>query len=198
MAGNGPPPKEASQRARRNAGVAMTKLQADGRKGKPMPKWPLAGDVQLDTDIELAKLEIKDIDDEIAWRSTARERAALRRRADRIRKKIRQLEAMRKAATRAEQEIWKSLWTLPQAVQWAKRGWYREVALYARHQAKAEAGSLDDSKEARQREDRLGLNDQAMLRLRWEIVDTAAAATGPRRRSTRNTKKYGDLRVVGG
>ena len=89
-----------------------------------------------------------------------------------------------------------ALWKTPQATQWEKRGWLREVALYARHQAKAEAGSLDDAKEARQREDRLGLNDMAMLRLRWEIVDDAAAKRQPAPRSKRGSSRYRDLRVV--
>lgn len=40
MAGMGPAPKPAGQRRRRNATVAMTKLPAHGREGKP-PKFPL-------------------------------------------------------------------------------------------------------------------------------------------------------------
>ena len=196
MAGMGPPPKPAGQRARRNATVAMTKLPAEGRKGRA-PKWPLGADVQTDVAIELQRLAIKDINQEIEWASTARDRSAQRRKLERAKKKLRELEAMRTAASRTEKEIWAALWKTPQATQWEKRGWFREVAMFARHQAKAEAGSLDDAKEARQREDRLGLNDQAMLRLRWEI-DGAAAATGPapRGRSKRNASRYGNLKVV--
>lgn len=196
MAGMGPAPKHPDQRARRNATVAMTKLPAEGRKGRA-PAWPLGADVQLDTAIELQKLAIKDIEQEIEWASTGRDRSAQRRKRERAKKKLRELEAMRTAASRVEKEIWAALWKTPQATQWQKRGWYREVATFARHQAKAEAGSLDDAKEARQREDRLGLNDMAMLRLRWEIVDTTAP--GPRRpaaRSRRNSSKYRNLKVV--
>lgn len=40
MAGMGPPPKPAGQRRRRNATVAMTRLPAEGRKGRA-PAWPL-------------------------------------------------------------------------------------------------------------------------------------------------------------
>jgi hypothetical protein len=36
----GPPPKPDDQRRRRNATVAMTKLPAEGRPGRP-PTWPL-------------------------------------------------------------------------------------------------------------------------------------------------------------
>lgn len=195
MAGTGPAPKHPDHRARRNSTVAMTRLPAEGRTGRA-PAWPLAADVQLDTEIELIKLEIKDIDDEISWEGAARRRAALRRTRDRKVKRQRELEAMRKAAGRLEREIWTALWKTPQATQWAKRGWYREVALFARHQAKGEAGSLDDAKEARQREDRLGLNDQAMLRLRWEIDEPKSTSTVPAKRSTRNSSKYRDLKVV--
>lgn len=40
MAGMGPPPKDPSQRRRRNASVAMTQLPAEGRHGPP-PVFPL-------------------------------------------------------------------------------------------------------------------------------------------------------------
>lgn len=192
----GPAPKHPDHRARRNATVAMTKLPAEGRKGRA-PAWPLGANVELDTAIELIKLEIKDIGDEIEWEGAARRRSALRRSRDRKVKKQRELEARRKAASRLEKEIWAGLWKTPQATQWERRGWFREVALFARHQALAEAGSLDDSKEARAREDRLGLNDAAMLKLRWEIADSAASTSGPpARRSKRNNSRYRDLRVV--
>lgn len=190
----GPAPKHPDHRARRNATVAMTRLYA--RTGRP-PAWPLGADVELDTQIELLKLEIKDVDNEIEWEGAARRRAALRRSRDRKVKRQRELEAMRKAASRLEKEIWKDLWKTPQSTQWEKRGWFREVALFARHQAKAESGSLEDAKEARAREDRLGLNDTAMLRLRWEIADEAEAAPrAPAPRSKRNSSKYRGLKVV--
>lgn len=192
----GPAPKKPENRARRNATFAMTPLPAAGRSGRA-PKWPLGADVQLDTAIAIIKLEVKDLDQEIEWCTVARDRAAQRRKRDRVLKKLRELEALRTAASRVEKEIWSALWKTPQSTQWEKRGWFREVALYARHQAKAEAGSLDDSKEARAREDRLGLNDMAMLRLRWEIVDQSAAAAGPTRRSKKNESRYGGLKVVG-
>jgi hypothetical protein len=191
----GPAPKHPDHRARRNATVAMTRLPAAGRTGRA-PAWPLGANVQLDTAIEMTKLEIKDIDTEIEWAGEARRRSALRRQKDRKLKRVRELEAQRKAATRIEKEIWTALWKTPQATQWEKRGWFREVALFARHQALGESGSLDDAKEARAREDRLGLNDMSMLRLRWEIDEPASASRGPAPRSKRNSSKYRDLRVV--
>jgi len=41
MAGMGPPPKQADQRRRTNATIAMTQLPSEGRQGDP-PAWPLA------------------------------------------------------------------------------------------------------------------------------------------------------------
>lgn len=195
MAGMGPAGKPADQRARRNATVAMTKLPQSGRSGRA-PAWPLAVDVELEFKIEMAKRLITECEDEISWCTVAKDRAAARRRLSRAKKQLGEAEAMRKVATKAEREIWAALWKTPQATQWEKRGWFREVGLYARHQAKAEAGSLDDSKEARQREDRLGLNDMSMLRLKWEIVDDSAAAKAPTPRSKRNSSKYKGLTVV--
>lgn len=172
----------------------MTQLPAGGRTGRA-PKWPLGADVQLDTAIELSRLAVREIDQEIEWATTARDRSSLRRKREKQTKRIRELEAMRKAASRTEREIWAELWKTPQATQWEKRGWYREVALFARHQAKAEAGSLDDAREARMRESLIGLNDAAMLRLRWEVADTAKESA-PRKRSARNSSKYRGLKVV--
>lgn len=195
MPGMGPAPKRADQRARRNTTFAMTQLPAGGRTG-PTPEWPLGSDVELETKIALAKVQLVDDEHEVEWASTSRDRSAARRRVERTRKKLAELEAMRDAASATEREIWRQLWRTPQAAQWEKHAWYRDVALYARHQAKGEAGSLADSVEARQRGDRLGLNDQAMLRLRWEVAPTPevtmGAAPSRGRRST-----YRDLRVVG-
>lgn len=195
MPGMGPPPKAADQRARRNASVSMTRLPAGGRTGRA-PAWPLEGDILVETAIHQTKREIAAIKDEVEWATTARDRSAQRRKLDRATKKLAELEALKKFVGKTERTIWAALWKTPQATQWERRGWFREVALYARHQAKAEAGSLDDSKEARQREDRLGLNDLAMLRLRWEIADEAATSNGPGLKSKRNSSKYRDLRVV--
>lgn len=195
MPGMGPPPKAPEHRARRNASVNMTQLPAAGRPGRA-PTWPLGSDIQLETAVALAKLAIKDIEDDLEWATTSKDRSAHRRKLTAAKKKHAELEARRKAATAIEREIWKALWKTPQSTQWEKRGWYREVALYARHQAKAEGGSLDDAKEARQREDRLGLNDLAMLRLRWEIAAPAEQQKATPPRGRRSNSKYRDLRVV--
>lgn len=71
----------------------------------------------------------------------------------------------------AELSLWADLWRLPQAVVWERLGYFREVALYVRHQILAEFGSLDHAKEARMRSDRLGLTPDSMRRLQWEVVE---------------------------
>lgn len=75
----------------------------------------------------------------------------------------------------AEQsELWRALWTTPQAVAWEDLGWTRVVARYANvllacEKPDASAALLG---EARQLEDRLGLSPMAMKRLQW-VVDTS-------------------------
>lgn len=191
----GPAPKPADQRARRNPTYAMTRLPAEGRK-KRAPAWLLAGDLEIETKIFFEEQHLAELKDELEWATTARARTGIRAKQQRAKKKVAELKALNAFVTKTEKTIWAALWKTPQATQWEKRGWFREVALYARHQAKAEAGSIQDSAEARQREDRLGLNDMAMLRLRWEIVDTSATGTAPRTRSKRNSSRYRNLRVV--
>lgn len=195
MAGIGPTPKDPDKRARRNATIAMIRLPAEGRKGK-LPPWPLGADVGIETKIIGLEHELRAIEADLETCTVSRDKAALRRKRQRCEAQLREAKATKTLLARGEKKLWADLWKLPQAVQWEKRGWYREVALFVRHQLKAEAGSLDDSKEARQREDRLGLNDQAMQRLRWEIVADAATQRGPAPKSTRNSSKYRNLKVV--
>lgn len=195
MAGTGRTPKDADQRARRNATVAMTRLPASGRTGRA-PAWPLGADVGLETKVVALEADLRSVDVELDQCTVSRDKAALRRKRQRIDSQLRETKAMKLLLARNEKKLWADLWKLPQATQWEKRAWYREVALFVRHQLKAEAGSLDDSKEARQREDRLGLNDQSMLRLRWAIVDDAEQQTGPAPKSRRNSSKYRNLKVV--
>jgi hypothetical protein len=107
------------------------------------------------------------------------------------------------AAQRAmESALWDDLWSTPQAAQWEELGWHRDVAQYVRHKVRAELGSLDDAKEARQWSDRLGLNPLAMLRLRWETerVDAAearvsVAAASPAKKTAKG-RKAADPRSV--
>lgn len=78
--------------------------------------------------------------------------------------------------TKAERELWLQLWASPQAVAWESLGWARSVARYVVCVVKAEKRDAPVAllAEARQFEDRLGLNPLAMRRLMWEIVDLGA------------------------
>lgn len=81
--------------------------------------------------------------------------------------------------------IWTDLWATPMALMWERMGWVRDVALYCRIAAEAEAGDTKAAGEARLRGDRLGLNPLALLRLQWEIVPDQVGET--RRTSSRKT-----------
>lgn len=197
MAGTGPAPKHPDQRARRNASMAMTRLPAEGRKGRA-PAWPFDADLATETAIFDAKRQIKDVEQELDWATTSRDRSAQRRKLERAKKKLAEAQALKAFLAKNERRLWTDVWKTPQATQWEKLGWTREVAQYVRHKVKGEGGSLDDAKEARQLSDRLGLSPLALLRLRWEIVDTGEPKRAPSRRSKRNSSRYRNLKVVGG
>lgn len=76
-------------------------------------------------------------------------------------------------STDHELGVWAALWALPQAKAWESLQIPpRVVALYVRFSVKAEGDGPEAAKaatEARQAEDRLGLNPAAMLRNRWRI-----------------------------
>lgn len=82
-------------------------------------------------------------------------------------------------ATKAEQELWRQLWSSPQAVAWEELGWVRTVARYARFTVKAERprASAFLLSEVRQLEDRIGLTPYAMKRLGWEVVEMVIEAS---------------------
>lgn len=190
MAGMGPVPKDPSKRARPNATFAMTWLPAEGRKGRA-PAWPLDADLATETAIHDLKRAIAGLQDDLNWATTAKDRAAHRRKLERANKALAEKQAMKAFLARNEKKLWAALWKLPQATQWEKRGWYREVAMFVRHQVKGEGGSLQDSAEARQREDRLGLNDQSMLRLRWAIAEPTVKATAATRAAAKKKSASG-------
>src|ERR1700754_2568546 len=174
MPGMGPPPKPDDQRRRRNATVAMTRLPAEGRKG-PAPEWPLIPDVILTTRHELAAAKVEALEYDLAEAMPA-ERASIERRLDVAREKAAIMAAQLREARGLEDLLWADMWQLPQAVQWERLGWTRDVAQYVRHKVMAELGDMDGAKEARQWSDRLGLSPMAMLRLRWEVVADEVSA----------------------
>lgn len=84
-------------------------------------------------------------------------------------------------ATKQELALWEQLWASPQATAWEEMGWVRTVARYARITVAAERPKAIAAvmSEARQLEDRLGLNPKAMRSLGWEIAtDTSQEASG--------------------
>jgi hypothetical protein len=170
MAGMGPPPKNPAQRARRNPTVAMTELPAEGRR-KRAPNWPLIPDVVLTTRQRLAE----DKAEALRWKVNELEDAgkptgAVERRLDAALEAAAIATAQLAEQRKLEALLWRDLWRTPQAVQWERLGWTRDVAQYVRHKVLAELGDLDSAKEARQWSDRLGLTPLAMLRLRWYVV----------------------------
>jgi len=159
----GPPPKPDDQRRRRNATVAMTRLPAEGRKG-PAPKWPLIPDIVVSAKRDLAAAKVEGLEFDLA------EGKPVERKLDAARERLAILDRQLAEQSALEASLWKDLWKLPQAVQWQRLGWTRDVAQYVRHKVLAELGDLDSAREARQWSDRLGLSPMAMLRLRWEVV----------------------------
>jgi hypothetical protein len=84
-------------------------------------------------------------------------------------------------ASAAERGLWAELWASPQAVAWEELGWIRTVARYTRITIAAERPRAIAAvmSEARQLEDRLGLNPKAMRSLGWEITPVEAVDNGP-------------------
>ena len=184
-----PGPTPSTNPRRRNAQVAMTKLPAEGRRGRRVPDWPLVDDVRLAADAEALADQLEEVvqllEDENLKPGP---RGKAQRRHDTLlgRHKLaqRRLDHVRDL----ERAMWRKVWKLPQAVMWERRKDFRNVAMYVRHSVRGELGWLEDAKEARQWADRLGLTDQAMLRLRWEIVeDEVSAARAARSAITRKS-----------
>jgi hypothetical protein len=197
MAGMGPAPKPADQRARRNATVATTKLPAEGRDGK-LPRWPLIPDVVTTARRDVWASKVEGLEYELEERLAAEQPiGSVERRLDTAREQLAIHEARLREQRRLERALWRDLWKTPQSVQWERLGWTRDVAQYVRHKVLAELGELDDAKEARQWSDRLGLTPLAMLRLRWEIEQATDEQPAARRRG-RASSRHGDLRVVAG
>jgi hypothetical protein len=175
----------------------MTKLPSEGRKGRA-PAWPLLDDIATAARYELAEKRLAQARDELdEARGTDKE--------TRLEAKVYKLEELafilqRKLEVQRAQEavVWKKLWALPQATQWERAGWTREVAQYVRWKVLAELGDLDSSKEARQLGDRLGLTPLALLRLRWEVApDEVGAARETKRSRSSDSDRYAGLRVIG-
>jgi hypothetical protein len=150
---------------RRNARVGLINLPAGGFTGR-IPKWPLPENPRLAARIglladEIELLEEKDLDEGLSRTEKTK--------LSRTRERLAIAEAERTAIIENEKDLWRKLWRTPQAAQWARNKWDREVAQYVRHKAAAEIGSLEDSKEARMRADALGLTPKGMRTLLWVV-----------------------------
>lgn len=97
--------------------------------------------------------------------------------------------------TEREKDIWLKLWRRPQAAAWVSLAvWPADVAMFVRLSVAAESGDLRSASEARQWNDRLGLNPDAMLRKRWKIATDEVA---PKRNSAaKQTGSRGRLKSV--
>lgn len=196
MAGTGPPPKPGA--IRRNGRVGPLRLPAGGRKGRA-PKWPLPDNPKLTAAISIEQatieeLEEKQLDDKL----TSAESARLTRAKHRLAVAEETLQVTKKT----EATLWRDLWKTPQAVEWDRLGWTREVAQYVRWKTLAECGDLDAGKEARQYADRLGLNPKALRALMWTIdADEVEAHRQERKKPTGGDEGSGGrrrLRAVDG
>lgn len=167
----GPPPNPNARR--RNARVGVVLLPSEGRRGDA-PEWPLPDDPTLTARIEFLTEEIAELEErELADGKLSRADAA---KWARKREALRATEHKLEATRANEVEMWADLWSSPQAVEWERQGWTREVAQYVRWKTRAELGDLAASKEARMLSDRLGLNPKAMRALMWQIVEDDLAA----------------------
>lgn len=197
VAGMGPAPKPTERRARRNATPASAVLPAAGRDGK-VPRWPLAPNLKLSSGLRAAT-ERKE---RLEAQHETEPSPALERQIALLEERIALLEDQIKASARAERAVWRELWAAPQAVEWERQGWLREVAQYARWKVLGELGDMDAAKEARQLSDRLGLTPLAMRRLGWQVDGERPAPTAAQPASQRSPspggarQRYGKLRVV--
>ena len=183
MAGNGPPSNPNA--ARRNARVALTRLPSHGYTGR-LPKWPLPDNPRLTAKVDMLQadvdeLEQRDLDDGLS----RTEQTKLTRTKERLAIAIAEREAIRET----EKVLWRQLWRTPQASEWSRLKWDREVAQYARHKAAAEIGSIDDSREARLRGEALGLTPKGLRSLMWVIDgDELGALRAERAKPTTPTR----------
>jgi hypothetical protein len=160
-------PAPSANRRRRNATASTVSLPAAGRSG-PAPAWPLAADIVTRAKLQVAEDKIEDLEARLA------EGRSVQAQLTRAKERVAELRVIVNIQHEGELELWRELWQLPQAVQWERLAWLREVAQYVRWKVLGESGDLDAAKEARQLADRLGLTPLSMLRLRWEIADSAS------------------------
>ncbi|QVQ51308.1 hypothetical protein J4H86_21200 [Spiractinospora alimapuensis] len=102
-----------------------------------------------------------------------------------------------------EWDLWRDLWTRPQAIMWEENGLHFEVALFARTLARAEGDKprTEDAKLTRQYLESLGLTAPGMARLRWKIApadhhEAEETAAGTATKPTARKSARDRLKVV--
>lgn len=161
----GPPPNPNA--VRRNARVGVVVLPAKGRTGRT-PKWPMPDSPRLTARVGLERelidqLEQHELDE---GKLTSNEATKLARATQRLAI----LEEELKVTRELETSVWREIWRTPQACEWERLRWTRGVAQYVRHKVAGECGNLEEAKEARLRENQLGLTPTGMKSLMWVIA----------------------------
>jgi hypothetical protein len=151
----------------------MTQLPGDGFQGE-IPEWPLGPDIVTRVKLQVARDRVEELE---AKREDGQPVAETT--MSRAKEKVAVLEHVVAIQHDSEVKLWRELWRTPQADQWSRLRWDREVAQFVRHKVLAENGDLDNAREARQHADRLGLSPMALLRLRWEIDPAGQAQSAP-------------------
>jgi hypothetical protein len=79
--------------------------------------------------------------------------------------------------TKAQEATWRELWATPQAVEWERLGWTREVARYCRLLVASERPGATAAVHAQATalSDRLGLTPKSMRLLLWTIGPPVSA-----------------------
>lgn len=182
----GPPPKHPSRRARRNDAKAdFTTLKADAKV--ETPPWPLLPDPEMTATIELLDDRVANMTGELADCEDGRTKARLRKQINEAEMQAAILRAKQGQAADLEVDLWRLLWSSPQAALWdASVAFERTLAIFVRYQIRGEQGHLASATEARQISDRLGLSPMALQKLRAEIENAEAAEdAGKKRRAGR-------------
>lgn len=187
----GPPPNPNA--SRRNVRVGLVRLPAGGRQGRA-PKWPLPDNPRLTAKVNIEQdlieeLEQRELDEGGLGRAEATK-------LTRAKQRLAIAEAERDEIRKTETALWRELWRTPQACEWERLKWTREVAQYVRHKAAAECGSLDDSKEARLRAEALGLTPKGLKALMWVIAHDEVGERRDEKKTTEQQTGARRLRAV--
>jgi len=173
----GPPPKDPSQRARRNATPGLTGLPAEGRGAKRAPNWPLPADPREESVLPYLAARIEQLQEQRREQTDGRKLRRIDKQVDEAMREHDALKVELAVRKRTEREIWTALWRTPMAVEWERLRWNRTLARYARTLADAELGSAQAAKEARALENAHGLTPMSLLRLRWRVEEPVEGAT---------------------